>query len=1187
VLGSVDLRPRRIGEFVFAAAMASSLAVFLFAAGSAAKAAQGMTLPGKLDVSATGAATYSVPIVVPPGTAGMIPSLALAYSSQAGNGPLGMGWTLDGLPTVGRCPRTLAQDGVAGSINYDSNDRFCLDGQRLIAISGTYGANGTEYRTEVESFSKIVSFGTAGNGPAWFEVKTKSGQVMQFGNTTDSRILAQGKTTARDWALNKLTDTKGNYLTVTYVNDTTNGQAYPSRIDYTGNASAGLAAYNSVRFVYATSRPDVVPTYHAGSLRQITVRLTNVQTYAGANMVADYRLAYAQSSSTGRSQLTSVTLCDAAGVCLPATTFTWQNGTTTPSVVANAGGQDGTLVGYRPYAGDFNGDGKTDILWDAESQTIAASTGTRVLWTSTGNGTFSVNGNFAGQNGQLTNYSPVVGDFNRDGKTDVWWYELYIYTGNANGPTTRWSSTSSGSYTVTAGPSTAFQSTGFIMDVNADGRADMAWYLGNSLTVWQTNADGSVSPTTYSGCNAFPGWSPCNLYSGGGDFNGDGVSDILWISSSTTETKRWSIWQLSTTGGPQIFSGSDATLSSYTPYLVDINGDGKTDILWDSIDTSGLSTGNRVLWLSKGDGTFVVQTNVSGQNGTLSGFRPYIGDFNGDGLGDILWVQESGGTRPTGGSFKGASGLSGGTYVLWLGKGDGTFTVISNFGGQNGTLVNYAPLLGDFNGDGKTDILWDQRNSIDTRSAGYRALWLSDGVAADLISSITTGIGAVTTVTYKPLTDSSVYTKDTTAVDPVLDLQGAMYVVSRVDVSNGIGGTVAAGYSYVGAKSNVSGRGFLGFRQMAVTDLQTNIVQTITYRQEFPFTSLVTTETKKLGTTVLNSTANAYTATPLGAGRYQVMLAQSQATSRDLDGTLMPTQTSAYQYDGYNNPTQIVVSATDGFQKTTANTYTNDASNWLLGRLTGATVTSLITSPGSPPAQLPPTSINVTISGSTSNLNLWNYLVANGLAVPGAAGAWNVTIASNVTVSSTSSGVAAFDTGVFPAGSTVNITNNGTIVGVGGDGGGGSVCMTGQPATSGSAGGPAFRAQVAVTVVNNNRIWGGGGGGGGGSGDYFSSGGGGGGAGQTAGAGGPPGDPVNFSNGGSAGSLSAGGSGGSSPYGATGGAGGNPGQAGNAGTLVPYFCFDPAGSGGSAGAATIGNSLITWATVGDRRGPLN
>lgn len=126
--------------------------------------------PGEFAVSPTGAATYTIPIRVPPGTAGMEPKLALVYNSQAGNGLLGVGWSLSGLSAITRCPQTVAQDGVKGGVNYDANDRFCLDGQRLVAISGVYGADSTEYRTERESFAKIVSYGTAGNGPAWFRV---------------------------------------------------------------------------------------------------------------------------------------------------------------------------------------------------------------------------------------------------------------------------------------------------------------------------------------------------------------------------------------------------------------------------------------------------------------------------------------------------------------------------------------------------------------------------------------------------------------------------------------------------------------------------------------------------------------------------------------------------------------------------------------------------------------------------------------------------------------------------------------------------------------------------------------------------------------------------------------------------------------------------------------------------------
>ena len=191
--------------------------------------------PGQFSVSETGAAVYTIPIQVPPGTAGMSPKLALVYNSQAGNGLLGMGWSLSGLSAITRCPRTLAQDGVRGGVNYDANDRFCLDGQRLVLVAGTYGVDGAEYRTEREGFSKIISRGSAGSGPQWFEVWTKAGQRMQYGNTADSRIEPVPSTTppptplpwtagtVRLWAVNRIADTKDNYIDFRYIEDPVNG----------------------------------------------------------------------------------------------------------------------------------------------------------------------------------------------------------------------------------------------------------------------------------------------------------------------------------------------------------------------------------------------------------------------------------------------------------------------------------------------------------------------------------------------------------------------------------------------------------------------------------------------------------------------------------------------------------------------------------------------------------------------------------------------------------------------------------------------------------------------------------------------------------------------------------------------------------------------------------------------------
>jgi hypothetical protein len=233
------------------------------------------------------------------------------------------------------------------------------------------GLTGPSIAPRSRANSRIVSHGVAGGtGPAWFEVHTKSGQVMWFGNSTDSQVVFQGTTIVDSWALTRITDSKGNYYTVSHNNDPSNGVAYPSRIDYTGNGAAGVSPYNSVRFVYA-SRSDIVPTYRAGSVVRVAALLSEVQTYFGSSLVSDYRFAYATSPSTQRSRLSSVTVCDGSGSCLPATTFTWQNAGqpfTNPNVwiasfgnVAATGGFD-LQSNYPRYLADVNGDGLQDVV---------------------------------------------------------------------------------------------------------------------------------------------------------------------------------------------------------------------------------------------------------------------------------------------------------------------------------------------------------------------------------------------------------------------------------------------------------------------------------------------------------------------------------------------------------------------------------------------------------------------------------------------------------------------------------------------------------------------------------------------------------------------------------------------------------------------------------------------------------
>jgi hypothetical protein len=160
----------------------------------------------------SGVAKYSVKIKVAPGTAGMQPELTLSYNDTGNDGNLGQSWGIGGLSSITRGGANKSNNDVPDPIDFDGNDKFYLDGQLLVAIKGTYGANLTEYRTESESFNKVISYGVAGSGPAYFVTWEKSGRILTYGNTTNSRIEAPGTASVVVWAVNQIQDRSGNYM---------------------------------------------------------------------------------------------------------------------------------------------------------------------------------------------------------------------------------------------------------------------------------------------------------------------------------------------------------------------------------------------------------------------------------------------------------------------------------------------------------------------------------------------------------------------------------------------------------------------------------------------------------------------------------------------------------------------------------------------------------------------------------------------------------------------------------------------------------------------------------------------------------------------------------------------------------------------------------------------------------------
>jgi hypothetical protein len=147
----------RVRSIVTKGALLALLVCFL----SSAHAAVGRT-SGSFAVTPAASASYTIPIFTPPGPRGVQPQIALVYNSNAGFGYMGKGWSLNGLSSVSRCKKTLAQDAYRGPYSFDNaqNAAYCLDGNRLRLQSGTYGQGGSVWATELADFSRISAVGT-------------------------------------------------------------------------------------------------------------------------------------------------------------------------------------------------------------------------------------------------------------------------------------------------------------------------------------------------------------------------------------------------------------------------------------------------------------------------------------------------------------------------------------------------------------------------------------------------------------------------------------------------------------------------------------------------------------------------------------------------------------------------------------------------------------------------------------------------------------------------------------------------------------------------------------------------------------------------------------------------------------------------------------------------------------------
>jgi RHS repeat-associated protein len=364
------------------------------------------SLPGGLEVSRNGSATYHIPFALPPGTPGMQPSLSISYNSDNANGAAGLGWSIGGFSNINRCRRVVAINAKTDAVRMLKSDRLCLDGTQLILVNGdtsddnAYWADSAEYRTEIESFARITA--KIVNGGYRFTVEHSNGNKSFYGETDDSTVGNPWLGGVHRWRISRQIDLSSNYISYFYRKNSGTGESKPSEIRWGGNEAAAKPHHAKVILAH-NERPDVRNSFTAGGPEYEELRLEYIHTYSdilpagsGGTLANQYWLTYELSPTSGRSMLKSIKACDGGNVCLPQTTFEWGRPDpaapknfvflggerTGPNLSTLKVGADNALDSV--VMADFNGDGKQDML---ERRRTAANNNQQRLYLSNADGT--------------------------------------------------------------------------------------------------------------------------------------------------------------------------------------------------------------------------------------------------------------------------------------------------------------------------------------------------------------------------------------------------------------------------------------------------------------------------------------------------------------------------------------------------------------------------------------------------------------------------------------------------------------------------------------------------------------------------------------------------------------------------------------------------------------------------------
>jgi RHS repeat-associated protein len=897
-----------------------------------------------------------IPIQIPQGTHGLQPELALEYDPNLKNGIVGVGWHLTGLSVVTRV-------NFGNGVNYDGKDTYSHSTLGVLVPQ----SDGT-YRTKKESFARLVPSGTCGDGPCSWVATDRSGVKFFYGTTADSQFrnyFGGRLSSMRTWALSKVLDLFGNYYEISYSKSAHDSEVYPRTITYTnGPANSSL---RSISFDYEL-RSDTERRGSSIKPLEMNSRLKWISVFSAGALVRKYRLDYEYNTAlTGRSHLIALQEYGSDGIStLPAQTFKWQQGGI--GLRSSERGEDSRTGASTRLVGDFNGDGKMDIATvfnDAGSISfdVRVSQGGSFVtqrWA-------TQQGGWLGGDSWQSYGTFLAGDFNGDGKTDI----AYVFNDNgdisldvhsSNGSAfvlERWATQQGG---WIGGTSWQRQSLFLAGDFNGDGKSDIAYLFNDggavSIDVHASTGSGFVHQRWTTKNGSWVGgdaWQNSSTFLSG-DFDGDGRMDVAYVyrnaagqrsigvyrsagiaTADSFYLEQWAGHPATAVGDTtrfRIWYGGDAWKDNSTYLTGDFNGDGITDIAYLFNDNNGIS----IEVEAANQGGFAVSRWASQQGGWIGGsdWRKkasfLAGDFDGDGKTDIGYVFldsqdqyisiDVHAARPEG-------------FVLqrWA-------TNCAWSSGYKDWPQNAIFLATDFDGDGRTDIAqFDYSPAITTWKL---LLFRSHFPSPDLMTTVKNGLGGTVFVSYAPApqVQNAILPRSS---GPGIPLTAPQQLVTSIETTDGNGGIYFTHYDYKDVRwypGPISKQRYLGFSSIGVTNGRTSQVTRTTYYQDPGYEQhpKYTASYSSSGQMVddaffIYNLVNPSTGTEL--------LRTSRIVKTTYENFTMVTrqETSLSDYDAYGNAK--TVETTSGTLPVTVTTnYINDTAQWILGRVKDVTTSS-------------------------------------------------------------------------------------------------------------------------------------------------------------------------------------------------------------------------------------------------------